>query len=920
MPSRPSTRMRCSAAGSGSSADGALLAAACLALACGGGGRGLSATDWRAEAPPRLIEEAPTASFEPEQVYDEQAVFEVDLTSEPPPAGWRRSDGAGAGAVKRGLPIPFYDEEAWLLGSVERISECDVLVVDTTWVKSASLALVLTPGGPPAATGARAPEPMVAEGRELFLKRAATRFRFELPRSVGRGRAGTAGTVALQRVGGEPASAVRLRCIRQRRDPAARAEALSRHWKVDLGGEVRFAVAASPGRPVAFRAAIPERAVLRFGYGAAPDDESPVGVEIAARAAGQGGEILFRAEEIARGAWRDAEVDLDRYGGRELVLELRTLPAEGRSVAFFAHPSVVRRQPAGRAHPPNVLLISVDTLRADHLELYGYHRRTAPNLTSWAEREAVVFERVVAQAPWTLPSHVSMLTGLDALAHGVNYHRPAPEPLLLLSEILYAQGYRTLAVTGGAYLDPQFGLGQGFERYHYFRGQDYDKELDQGLAVALAWLREAAAEPFLFFFHTYDVHEPYFAREPEYASFAGGDEPYPAVGTRALPPQRDLAFQARREMVFLEGPVDSPPDPHLVRAMYDSGIAHTDRGLLRLLGALDELGIADRTIVVFTSDHGEALGEHGLAGHGDLYDHTVLVPLIVKLPGREAAGERIAHQVRSMDIVPTLLDLLRLPAPAPVTGRSLLPVIRGSRSPDGDAVSYEAIGNRGLAIRSGDGHKYVLVDAAWKPTAAPTESLFDLRSDPAEQRAATDDSPPMRRLRRQAQRQLHRSATGLHVGVWNTGSDPLCGVLQSDLLRHNSVKVPAAQSFAQWMGAGKTRLKLPAGAQTSLIVLDVASAELALRFEADGCGPGHPPGHRRIRFEPLVVDSPLAAFTTPRWQRLEAGRWRPALGGATAGADAVLSLAWVGPLFPIGESGAPAGGELEQRLRALGYL
>jgi arylsulfatase A-like enzyme len=569
-------------------------------------------------------------------------------------------------------------------------------------------------------------------------------------------------------------------------------------------------------------------------------------------------------------------------------------------------------------------LISVDTLRADHLELYGYERRTMPELTAWAKREAVVFERAVAQAPWTLPSHVSMLTGLDALAHGVNYHRPAPEGLLLLPEILYARGYRTLAVTGGAYLDPQFGLAQGFERYHYFRGEEYQDELDQGLAVALAWLREAAAEPFFFFFHTYDVHEPYYAREPFYAWFAGGAEPYPAVVTRELPVRRELAFQARREMAFQRGEGDgAPPEPHRVRAMYDSGIAHTDRGVRRLLSTLEELGVADRTVVVFTSDHGEALGEHGLAGHGDLHDHTVLVPLIVKLPGREAAGSRIAEQVRSMDIVPTLLDLLRLPAPSPPSGLSLLPVVRHARRlAGGDAMTYEAIGNRGISIRDREGYKYVLVDAAWKPTAAPTEQLFDLRTDPAELRASTDESPIMRRLRRQAQRRLNHSATGLHVQIWNSGTDPLCGVLRSDILRHNSVKVPAERSFAEWLGYDRARLRLPAGEQTSLIVLDVASAEVSLSFETSGCGAGYPLGDRRLMFEPLVVESRLAALARPRRQRLEAGRWQSAPAGAVAGADAVMSVAWLGPLF-AGEEGngaIPSGGELGGRLRALGYL
>jgi arylsulfatase A-like enzyme len=906
----------------------AALAAGAALAACGGGG---PAGGPRFEPPLRLIAEAPSEAFEPASLHDEQVVFQLDLTTESEQARWRRSDGAGTGAIPRGVPVPAQGE-SWLLGSVEGIAECDVVEVDTTWVRRARLKLLVAAEEVPEGLGAGDPAPLSVAGRELFERPVGTRFRFQLPRGVLEPAAdGGAPTVALRRIGGDFMKVRRLTCVRRSADPEAVAAALSKPWKVDLGGEVRFAVPARPGSPATFRATSPERAVLRFGYGVAAGAAGLRAVEVAAVLDGAGeGRVLFRSEEVPPEVWFDAEVDLGEYAGREATLELRAVaasepPGDG-APAFFAHPVVVSAEPRGGARPPNVVLISVDTLRADHLELYGYGRRTMPNLTAWAEREAVVFENAVVQAPWTLPSHVSMLTGLDPLVHGVNYHHPAPEKLRMLPEILYERGYRTLAVTGGAYLDPQFGLDQGFERFRYYRGEGYEDELEKGLEVALQWLREETARarasgPFFLFFHTYDVHEPYYARDPYYGSFSGDGGDYPPVVTRGLPPRRELAFQARREMVFVGDGDGAAPDLERVRAMYDSGIAHTDRALARLLGELEALGVAEETIVVFTSDHGEALGEHGLAGHGDLYDHTVLVPLIVRLPGAEGAGERIAEQVRSVDILPTLLEALGIPAPEPIAGLSLLPLVRGARGLPEDAIVYEAIGNRGIAIRDREGRKYTLVDAAWKPTEAPTERIFDLASDPAELNGSTAESAELRRFRRQAHRLLRDTATGLHVRLWNQADEPLCGDLVGDVFRPNSVKVPAAESFTRWTGNGKVRLALPAGEQITLIVLDTGGAWLPLDFQPRGCGPGLEPAHRHLRFQPATIEVPLDDLSRPRWYRLEAGRWQPSPGGA-GGADAVISLAWVGPAFTPrdGEGAAQVDGELEERLRALGYL
>ena len=895
---------------------GRLLAAALAGslAACGG-----------APEPPeplqRLIAEPPTATLEPAALFAEETVFALDLAAAGERQLWQTAGGAVPRQTGEGLEIPVRDE-GWLVRPVEGADRCQAVVVDTTWVKEGELELRLGPGSPPAASAA---PPLAAFARDRFSQPPGSRFRFQGP-PAGAAGAGGRGALALRRARGDPAAVLSVACLRARRDPAALGAAASRPWRVELGPEVRHAVPVLPGRPAELEVTVPPEGVLRFGYGAFEGAPGPAGVEVTLRAPGGApSEVLWRRAEVAPGVWHDAEVDLATHRGRTAVLELRAAAADRpdrtAGPALFAHPAVVAgRREEGTA--PNVVLISVDTLRADRLELYGYPRPTMPHLTAWARRRAVVFEQAVAQAPWTLPSHVSMLTGLDPLVHGVNFHRPAPEPLLLLPEILHAHGYRTLAVTGGAYLDPQFGLAQGFERYRWFRGDDPREELAGGVDTALRWLgEERGGAPFFLFFHTYDVHEPYYPWAPHLEALSGRRGSFQPVVTRRLPALAENGFAQRKELAFLDGPDGRRPDPALAGDLYDSGVAHADGELHRLFSWLEEAGIADDTMVVFTSDHGEALGEHGLFGHSSVYDHDALVPLVIQLPGREVAGRRAPRQVRSIDIVPTVLDVLGLPVPEGLAGRSLLPLIRGRApaAPDA-AVTYAAFTNRGLAIRDGRGHKYVLLDQAWKPTAGPAEMLFDLAADPAELRPLTADSERLRRLRGAARRLLDGSATGTRLELHNPadpGGQRLCALLRGDAVTINSVKVPALESFAGWRGRGAVGLRLPAGEWTTLIVLDEGRPAGPLRLEPAGCGP---------HFEPLDLEPPPAAGGPGRAGRahhsdyhLAGGRWRP---GAAAGAEATLSVIWRGRLPAGSGGGEPAAGdeELEERLRALGYL
>jgi hypothetical protein len=219
--------------------------------------------------------------------------------------------------------------------------------------------------------------------------------------------------------------------------------------------------------------------------------------------------------------------------------------------------------------------------------------------------------------------------------------------------------------------------------------------------------------------------------------------------------------------------------------------------------------------------------------------------------------------------------------------------------------------NQGLAVRHADGYKYVLVDPAWKPVGRPAEALFDLAADPGERRPLAEPTARLLELRRAAQRRLRDDATGIHIEVSNPGGQELCAVLHSSLVRQNTVKVPGPWSFADWAGRGRIALSVPPGERARLILLGGGGAPVPLRLERSRCGPA---------FEPLEVELTPEELTAGRGWRLAGGRWQPSRPGAR-GSAAALSVAWVGTPVSAGEGGpATPRPEVEERLRALGYL
>ena len=388
---------------------------------------------------------------------------------------------------------------------------------------------------------------------------------------------------------------------------------------------------------------------------------------------------------------------------------------------------------------PNLVIISIDTLRADRLGAYGYALPTSPTLDRLAA-EGVLVEDVYSQSPKTTPSHMTLLTSLYPCVHGVElWWHDEPAHVLspavhTLAEVLKNAGYATVAFTGGGQVDRSRGFDQGFDRYSH--GQELEK--------TLRWLDAHRRGKFFLFFHTYLVHDPYvhplrwvqlFDAHYRGAVLDTLEHLLSEEDGRGGP---EAYSQDRHRRFWASVRQDDPADVEFVARLYDAGIRRMDETVLApLLGRLDALGLARDTLVVFTSDHGEAFAEHGHFGHDDLHGETLRVPLVLRFPGRLIAGRRVAGRARLLDVMPTVLDLLGVPAPPVVQGRSLVPWLMGHSDPAGadDAVSeYDQrwAGRVYESVRRGR-LSYIVEDAH--------ERLFDLTDDPGEANDLLDSRP-----------------------------------------------------------------------------------------------------------------------------------------------------------------------------------
>ncbi|MFG0315934.1 MAG: sulfatase, partial [Planctomycetota bacterium JB042] len=373
----------------------------------------------------------------------------------------------------------------------------------------------------------------------------------------------------------------------------------------------------------------------------------------------------------------------------------------------------------------NVVLLSIDTLRADHLGAYGATGGHSPRLDAFAAT-GVVFEQAIAQAPWTLPSHASMLASEYPSALDVGTYsapRPVHENARLLGEVLRDEGYRTYAVTGGGYVSSTFGLDQGFEAFEERLART---DADRMFGIGTAWLDGLGdAGPFFLFLHTFEVHAYDPPEEILRELWADGAPESP------LRRKKELAKYLQTARNHAEIEAFTAEDWRCAIDRYDGALRSVDRAFGAFLDGLEERGLLEETLIVVTSDHGEEHGEHGAAGHGyNLHDENVRVPLLVGHP--DLPTRRVGTQVRLLDVAPTVVDLLGIEPPEEWKGTTLVPAIAG------EELSLKAFSESAhvdlKALRDGD-LKYVL--SLWERR----EHLYDLEYDPVERIDLGADRP-----------------------------------------------------------------------------------------------------------------------------------------------------------------------------------
>ena len=524
-----------------------------------------------------------------------------------------------------------------------------------------------------------------------------------------------------------------------------------------------------------FEVDVPSRPWMEVHLGAI--DDGPIRFRVGVRpgnGAGEGDTALLTKTLTTPRRWAKARIDLAAFAGRRITLAL-TLDADQRGrIGFWGTPAIRSRGDRGRATEPSptlaaltdggsgepprgVIMVLADTLRRDRLSFYGHDRDTTPHLARLAE-SGTVFEQPIAQASWTKVSVPSILTSLYPTTHGlVGPKHRIPAAATTLAEVFREAGYATFATSSVAFTGQNSNLHQGVEVLHepgsvQDLGHSRSKTARTFVDRLLPWLEDHRDVPFFVFLHAFDPHDPF--------------EPYPPYDTLYSTAQENAAQDERSEKLEevlkeMKALAHLPATAHLEGAeidpevfvdheldWYDASIRAMDVEVGRLLEGLESLGLLDDVAIVFTSDHGEEFLEHGRHFHGtSTYGELINVPLMLHWPGVVPA-KRVSNVVQMIDLMPTILELARLPMPEGMQGQSLLPLLgdgtgwrqrpafsEHKRLPDDPFFLPEVDSFAVIA----DGWK--LIQNTERPADHPEFELYDFERDALDQHDVAAEHP-----------------------------------------------------------------------------------------------------------------------------------------------------------------------------------
>ena len=486
----------------------------------------------------------------------------------------------------------------------------------------------------------------------------------------------------------------------------------------DLSGYVRESLLFPPTVDVTFPLRLPKRPRLIFGIhplSIESADITPIHLKVTAKPLFGSPKELFSQEITTRKKWLDQSIDLGEFSGKFLELKFETLKSkkaigEPQPIAV-SNPIVFSEEKLPEKPIQHIFIVTADALRADHLGCYGYARATSPNIDRFS-KDAVRFENAVSQGAGTLPSTASLFTSVYPSTHKCDVNTSKlPAAFLTLPEIMETKGYMTAGFVQNEFLTPPHGLTNGFRWYQYDRFLiDTEKRLD----LALEWIQSMRRFPSFVFFHMLHPHSPY-TPPPDIAQLFNV-----SLSPLASSNQKLLEVDAKRILLPKE-------EREQLITLYDAEIRYLDTLFGTFIQRLKQLKIYDGSIIIFLSDHGEAFQEHGRLGHGGtVYQEMIRVPLLIKLPFRSnRRGIALAQNVETMDVMPTILEVLRLPVPGFFQGKSLMPLMLKGGKQNTRTVFSEVLSGKLLGAINNN-HKYIYSGQTGK------EELYDIRVDPGE--------------------------------------------------------------------------------------------------------------------------------------------------------------------------------------------